>query len=160
MEKAQHYILYHIQDLKVGCTKDYTRRIIDNIRDYREMGIIIKEEDFCILDILPADGISEKEAGDLEYRYADMYGYDRGTHYSSQSQEACEKHSESISNFYNSPEGKISCKQRGNKIKAFNRTPLGKQVRKEAIRKGNKLNKILAKIRNSGMRKCGGRNEV
>jgi len=64
------YTLYHIPGRKVGCTIDFERRK----KQYDEGTV------FEIIDTLPiSDG--DKLAGDLEWFYAELYGYKKGPHY-------------------------------------------------------------------------------
>ena len=65
------YTIYHIPGEKVGCTVDFTQRI----RQYPKGTIFEILEEF-------GDHIGDKSAGDVEWFYADMYGYKRGPHYS------------------------------------------------------------------------------
>lgn len=70
------YTIYHIPGVKVGCTIDFRRRKVEYARYHPEMLLDTIE----ILEIL--DNVSAREAGDREWELADMYGYDRGSHYS------------------------------------------------------------------------------
>lgn len=63
------HIIYHIPDVKVGCTNDFERRK----SEYPE------GTQFEIIEVL--EGFTDKEAGDREWDWADHYSYPRGTHY-------------------------------------------------------------------------------
>lgn len=65
----KQHTIYHIPGQKVGCTDNFERR----------KATYPKDTIFEVLDEL--EGQTDKAAGDLEFFYADMYGYPRGSHY-------------------------------------------------------------------------------
>jgi hypothetical protein len=79
MDKVITHIIYHIYGCKVGCTNNLARRI----SEYRRMGFSSEEID--ILEELYDK--TDKEAGDIEWQWADRFGYKRGAHYTSLTRE-------------------------------------------------------------------------
>lgn len=69
------HTFYHIPGLKIGCTKDLSRRIELATMDGRA-------EEYSKLEVLmEVEGLTDQEAGDMEWKLADQYGYIRGPHY-------------------------------------------------------------------------------
>jgi hypothetical protein len=66
-----YYVIYHAVGVKCGCTVTYRYRK----SRYKEGTV------FEILDLIPRS-LGDKFAGDIEWFYADWYGYQRGPHYS------------------------------------------------------------------------------
>lgn len=64
------FYIYHIPGHKVGCTRNF----INRIKHYAY------GTNFIILEII--ENITPRQAGDIEWRYADKFGYERGRHYS------------------------------------------------------------------------------
>jgi hypothetical protein len=69
---ARTFYIYHLPGKKVGCTSNPQKRF----ETYRAQGytgqIVILQKMNC----------SVQQAGDIEWRYADHFGYRRGWHYS------------------------------------------------------------------------------
>jgi len=70
------FTIYHIPGYKVGATADYRRRSQANFRKYGVEPYIIEEHTG-----LPNTPETWQIVGDLEWEYADEFGYDRGEHY-------------------------------------------------------------------------------
>jgi hypothetical protein len=68
------YTIYHILGVKVGCTKNFQRRCLQNKRKY---GDHIEIEILEQLD----DSIGDGAVGDLELKWSKSLGYGRSTHY-------------------------------------------------------------------------------
>lgn len=73
------HTIYHIYGYKVGCTNNLIRRI----SEYRRMGF--STEEIQVLEELHDK--TDKEAGDIEWQWADRFGYRRGAHYSTLTRE-------------------------------------------------------------------------
>ena len=69
------FTIYHIPGHKIGATTHYSRRERDNFRHYRVESYIIDELE------LPDTPETWQIVGDLEWEYADEFGYRRGEHY-------------------------------------------------------------------------------
>ena len=69
------FTIYHVPGHKVGATGNYKHRAAWNFRHYRVEPYIIDELE------LPDTPETWQIVGDLEWEYADEFGYDRGTHY-------------------------------------------------------------------------------
>src|SRR4051812_35794160 len=67
------YTIYHIYGFKVGCTKNLARRITE----YRSFGY--QPFEIEILEVL--QDVTEDYAGNVEWKWADHFGYFRGSHY-------------------------------------------------------------------------------
>lgn len=67
------YYIYHIVGRKVGCCKDIEQRMRHYINNDGERPV------YEILEILR--GKTKQEAGDIEWAWADRFGYWRGGHY-------------------------------------------------------------------------------
>jgi hypothetical protein len=65
-----YYVIYHAIGIKTGCTNSYGKR-----KNQYPLGT-----QFEILDLIPIE-LGDKFAGDIEWFYADWYGYTRGRHY-------------------------------------------------------------------------------
>jgi hypothetical protein len=68
------YTIYHVVGVKVGCSKNFEKRDIQNKERYGED---IKVE---VLDTYP-DEVGDQFAGDREWEWADTLGYPRKNHY-------------------------------------------------------------------------------
>lgn len=67
------HVIYHIVGRKVGCSQNIERRM----KTYEE-----KEGERPIYEVLEElNGVSNQEAGDREWWWADKFGYKRGVHY-------------------------------------------------------------------------------
>src|ERR1700676_1397935 len=64
------HTIYHVLGCKVGCTSDFGRRITEYPQG----------TEFEILQELHDK--TDKQAGDIEWEWADSFGYKRGQHYS------------------------------------------------------------------------------
>ena len=69
------FYIYHVPGYKVGATTSYIRRSAWNFRRYGVEPYIIDELE------LPDTPENWQIVGDLEWEYADEFGYDRGQHY-------------------------------------------------------------------------------
>ena len=69
------FTIYHVPGHKVGATADYRRRERYNFRYYGVEPYIIDELE------LPDTPATWQIVGDLEFEYADEFGYERGKHY-------------------------------------------------------------------------------
>jgi general stress protein YciG len=68
------HVVYHIYGYKVGCTRDFNRRCTE----YRQ------QKKFTLFEIEILEELHNKtdqEAGDIEWQWADKFGYSRGQHY-------------------------------------------------------------------------------
>lgn len=68
------YVIYHVVGIKVGCTKNFERRRIQNESRYSD-AIEIK-----VLEEIPLEA-GDKVAGDKEWQWSDRFGYPRANHY-------------------------------------------------------------------------------
>jgi hypothetical protein len=68
------YTIYHVVGVKVGCSKNFEKRDIQNKERYGED---IKVE---VLDTFP-DEVGDQFAEDREWEWADTLGYPRKNHY-------------------------------------------------------------------------------
>jgi len=69
------FYIYHVPGWKVGATTNYKKREKYNFSKYTVEPYIIDELE------LPDTTETWQIVGDLEFEYADEFGYDRGTHY-------------------------------------------------------------------------------
>jgi hypothetical protein len=69
------YTIYHVVGIKVGCTRIFDGRTIQNQERYGSDAIIE------ILDIV-SESCGADFAGDVEWGWADWFGYPRANHYS------------------------------------------------------------------------------
>jgi general stress protein YciG len=70
------YTIYHIYGWKCGCTKNLERRFREL---YQPKGFT--REEIEVLEVLSNSAITPQEAGDIEWAWADRFGYSRGKHY-------------------------------------------------------------------------------
>ncbi len=69
--EARDFTIYHVPDLKkVGCTRNFKKRCWER---YRGLAVVV-------LEIIAASKGAEY-AGDVEWDYADKFGYKRRSHY-------------------------------------------------------------------------------
>jgi general stress protein YciG len=74
------YTIYHIYGLKVGCTSNLPRRVTE----YRSLGF--QPSEIEVLEVI--EDATDRQAGDIEWQWADHFGYPRGNHYAQVKYEA------------------------------------------------------------------------
>jgi hypothetical protein len=74
IEEHEMFTIYHVVGIKVGCTKNFDRRKLQNEQRYSSS---IQIE---VLTELPLS-IGDQVAGDIEHAWAEKLGYRKANHY-------------------------------------------------------------------------------